>query len=253
MVSIGAELREAREKLGLSPDQVSEITKIRKKYITAMEDDDFGLLPGGAYVKGFIRNYARVLELDEEALMARFEAQYQNRDVVKPAAVTRAKTNWRPMAIVGVLVVILGVVVYWVGTWANNSQGDLATGSKEPGILNEHQGTNGDRQGQEAVTQAQNEDDDQDQIDKQQNMHVQLQVDTKVCWMRILVDNESAFEGNVEPGITKTFKGNDSVFVLLGDAGAVKVTVNGKDYGYLGELGEVVEKTFVSTDAPADG
>lgn len=259
-MSIGAELRQAREELGLSLEEVGEKTKIRKKYIVAMENDDFGVLPGGAYVRGFLRNYARLLMLDEEALIGQYEMQYQSRDEIEPAAATteagpkvkNATTNWRPLAALGVLLVVLGVI-YWAGVLAHNPQNDMADTPKGQMTVDNHQGTNGDGQDQGARAPADKGNKDNSIAPDQQNMNVVLQVTNKVCWMRILVDEQNAFEGNVGPGMTKTFKGNESIIVWLGDAGAVKVMVNGEDYGYLGGPGQVVKRTFASNSEPSDG
>ncbi|HHY37958.1 MAG TPA: helix-turn-helix domain-containing protein [Clostridia bacterium] len=67
---IGERLREARERKGLTIKQVQEDTKIRRRYIEAMEAGEFDLIPGGeVYQRGFIRTYARYLGTDERVLM----------------------------------------------------------------------------------------------------------------------------------------------------------------------------------------
>ena len=58
MSEIGNSLREARIRQGLSIKDVEAATKIRGKYLEALEQDDFEVLPGPTYVKGFLRTYA---------------------------------------------------------------------------------------------------------------------------------------------------------------------------------------------------
>ena len=60
MFEIGTTLREARVRRKLTLQQVEEDTKIRVKYLQAMENEDFDLMPGKAYVKGFLQTYADV-------------------------------------------------------------------------------------------------------------------------------------------------------------------------------------------------
>ena len=64
MFEIGTTLREARVRRKLTLQQVEEDTKIRVKYIQAMENEDFDVMPAPAYVKGFLQTYATYLGLD---------------------------------------------------------------------------------------------------------------------------------------------------------------------------------------------
>ena len=64
MFEIGNSLREARLRQGLEFVEVEQATKIRGKYLRALEDEQFDILPGQTYVKGFLRTYAEYLGLD---------------------------------------------------------------------------------------------------------------------------------------------------------------------------------------------
>jgi cytoskeleton protein RodZ len=68
--SVGAALREARERAGLSVEDVANRLKFAPRQITALEQDDFANLPETAFVRGFVRSYARMLQLDEARLLA---------------------------------------------------------------------------------------------------------------------------------------------------------------------------------------
>ena len=64
MFEIGSSLREARMRRQLELSQIERDTRIRAKYLLALEDDRFEVLPGLAYAKGFLRTYADYLGLD---------------------------------------------------------------------------------------------------------------------------------------------------------------------------------------------
>lgn len=66
---IGNALKEARTRAGLDIRTVEEQTKIRTRYLRAMESEEWSTLPGHAYVKGFLRTYANLLGLDADALV----------------------------------------------------------------------------------------------------------------------------------------------------------------------------------------
>jgi transcriptional regulator with XRE-family HTH domain len=248
-VSIGEALRQAREQMGVSPEEVENRTKIRRKYIIAMENDDFEVLPGGVYVRGFLRNYARFLNIDGEALVRQYDELYRQHDETEqvpdkgPAGAERKNLpNRRSLAFIAVALLVLGLV-YWTGAFNINPQGkisgnmdkQMSSGDKPgagPGGQNKKSGVSGPAE-------------QSNENNKTQGMDVVLKVINKECWMRVVVDEKDVvFEGTVGPGNTKVFRGNESIQVRLGDAGAVRVIVNGEDYGFLGAPGNVVDRVF---------
>ncbi|HEX8009558.1 MAG TPA: RodZ domain-containing protein [Casimicrobiaceae bacterium] len=66
----GARLRASREAAGLSLDQVAQQLKLAPRQVKALEDEDFAQLPGRTFARGFVRNYARLLNLDADSLLA---------------------------------------------------------------------------------------------------------------------------------------------------------------------------------------
>ena len=85
MAEIGNSLREARIRKGLSTKDVEDRTKVRRKYIEALENDDFEVLPGPTYVKAFLRTYATFLKLDADALVTEYRSTYRSEREELPA------------------------------------------------------------------------------------------------------------------------------------------------------------------------
>ncbi|CAF0702412.1 helix-turn-helix domain-containing protein [Candidatus Methylacidithermus pantelleriae] len=75
--TIGSILREAREKRGWSLEAAAKASKIRKEQLVYLEEGKFGSFPSYAYVKGFVRTYARTLGLDEKDLLPQLEKELQ--------------------------------------------------------------------------------------------------------------------------------------------------------------------------------
>lgn len=73
MGGIGESLRSTREAKGISLEQAEEDTKIRKRYLQALEDGEYDVIPGRVYAKGFLRNYATYLGLDQEEVMLEYK------------------------------------------------------------------------------------------------------------------------------------------------------------------------------------
>ncbi|MFN4149133.1 MAG: helix-turn-helix domain-containing protein, partial [Rhodocyclaceae bacterium] len=72
--TVGALLRAAREAAHLSHDDVARALKFSPRQIAALEADDYAALPGATIVRGFVRNYARLLKLDAAPLLQRLDA-----------------------------------------------------------------------------------------------------------------------------------------------------------------------------------
>lgn len=75
MSTIGEMLREVRERRGLTLADAERETKIRQKYLAALEDDNLAALPGPLYVRGFLRNYALYLGIDGDEALEIYNAQ----------------------------------------------------------------------------------------------------------------------------------------------------------------------------------
>jgi cytoskeleton protein RodZ len=123
MGDVGQLLQEARQQKGVSLEQVEEATRIRQKFLKALEEEEYTALPAEAYVKGFLRNYALYLGLDPEEVLA----LYEGRDVKGKAASARpgffepmdislAAPSWlTPDLVIGALLI---VVLLAFGSWA---------------------------------------------------------------------------------------------------------------------------------------
>jgi hypothetical protein len=80
MPGIGETLREARMRQRLDIADVETRTKIRAKYLRALENEEFGMLPGPTFVKTFLRTYAEMLGLDPHVLVEEYRAGYEGED-----------------------------------------------------------------------------------------------------------------------------------------------------------------------------
>lgn len=90
MFELGASLRDARRKRGLELDAVQRATRIRRRYLEAMEDERFELLPGLAYARGFLREYAEFLGLDGSLYVQEYNERFAPRDEAPPIAPRRS-------------------------------------------------------------------------------------------------------------------------------------------------------------------
>lgn len=86
---LGSILREAREAQGLTLAQAQAKTRISEKFLEALERGDYTALPTPVHVRGFLRNYARFLDLDPQPLLERYEV---SKNYLAPPVPTRSET-----------------------------------------------------------------------------------------------------------------------------------------------------------------
>jgi helix-turn-helix protein len=110
---IGNSLREARERQGLGYPEIELATKIRAKYIRALEEENFTSIPGDAYIRGFLRTYADYLGLDGDVYVDEYASRFITswRDDLPPRPETRRiRRRERPVSRLAVALVLVGMV-----------------------------------------------------------------------------------------------------------------------------------------------
>src|SRR4030088_2298827 len=97
MPEIGATLREARMRARIDVSEIEAQTKIRAKYLRALENEEWGLLPGPTFVKSFLRTYAQALGLDGRALVEEYRLNYErsSEGALEPIVTGAARSGGR--------------------------------------------------------------------------------------------------------------------------------------------------------------
>lgn len=134
--------------MGLSLKEVSEITKVRVKYLQALEEDEFGAIPGPTFIKAYLRTYASTLRLDADALVEEYRSTYERRksaqgeyyDLTLEQMRGRAlrgrkkrpvRNTRRGYTLAGVLAIIAVVLLAYFGS--NRGQGGATLGPESIG------------------------------------------------------------------------------------------------------------------------
>jgi cytoskeletal protein RodZ len=120
MFEIGGSLREARLKRNLTPADVQKAIRIRDRYLQALEEERWELLPGDAYVKGFLRTYADYLGLDGSLYVEEYNSRFARPEdpLMVPERFARSSRFGgvgflRPLVVVGAIVAIVAAVAAW--------------------------------------------------------------------------------------------------------------------------------------------
>ena len=124
MFEIGNSLREARLRQGLDFPEIEQATKIRGKYLRALEEEQFEVLPAQTYVKGFLRSYADYLGLDGQLYVDEFNSRYvrgeleeEEEQPFRPRVSGSSRGGFQGKAVLLTMSVIAGLTVFVFAAW----------------------------------------------------------------------------------------------------------------------------------------
>jgi hypothetical protein len=142
---IGSSLREARLRQGLDFPELEQATKIRGKYLRALEEEQFHVLPAQTYVKGFLRSYAEELGLDGQLYVDEYNSRYVTGEEEPPARPRRSSARPRHggqgleanvvlLAVAGIAVVTALIIAAWKFGSGNSEQSIPNLGKQPPAV-----------------------------------------------------------------------------------------------------------------------
>ena len=233
-MDIGAQLRTAREAKGLSIGTVSQRTRVPARALSAIERNDRTALPPPAFSRGFVRTYAEEVDLDPESLVRDYFAQFPEQAVAPPTISVRKlpdaswqePSRWGGMA--SAVAILLAVVVAAAGTRTAIGNGHRTDarrhyrrfcGTRSAGAGNASDRPSGDNACSAAP-----------QASPSEPLTVVLSM-SRPCWVAATVDGQRTIYRVLQGGETTTLAGKSAIAIRLGDAGAVKWTINGRDPG----------------------
>jgi cytoskeleton protein RodZ len=112
----GRKLTEARQQLGLSIAEIADRIRVRREFLEALEEMNIKVLPGKAYALAFLRSYARVLGLDEKAIVEQFqdESALTREDATRPIRDPKSRPHpERPWMVAAAVLLLAGGFVGW--------------------------------------------------------------------------------------------------------------------------------------------
>ncbi len=252
MAELGDQLRQAREARGLTFEQVEEITRIRRRYLQALEEEDYGQLPGEVFVRGFLRNYALALGLDPEAVLAASGRvasspipsphESQPEEILDEPLMPTRGGHWVISVAIGIMVVVAIGLASWTlyrffGPGRPQPQPTATpqpSATAAPAML-----TVAPAPTASATPTA------EPSATPEPVTGILLRLEaTARAWVRVTLDGRLAYEGDLEPGQIQQWQGIDQILLRTGNAGGLRVWYNGQEEPPLGGPGEVVDHTW---------
>jgi cytoskeleton protein RodZ len=223
---IGNSLREARLRQGLEIPRVESDTKIRGKYLRALEDEQFEVLPGDTYVKGFLRTYADYLGLDGQLYLDEYNSRFaaaeevsfaQSASPKKPPR-RRIESNLVVVALAGIVAVTVLVVVGLSGLGSDSGGETPPAGTTPPTTtgVDQEGTTGGDRDGAGAEGR------------RARLVLTAARGDSFVQVRNGGVNGRLLYEGTLEEGQTQRFVKSRRLWLDLDDPESLNATLNGR-------------------------
>jgi cytoskeleton protein RodZ len=273
---VGSLLKRERGKKGLSLDQLSQITRLRKYYLEALEDEKWDNLPSPVYIKGFIRSYAQGVGIDANEAISLYEhIAPAEEKVPKPLAVLREPKSKIPYFIIA----LIAVLVFGIYTFLDFK--DLFPPDPEPTVQEEkrpqpaskqetyiadHAQESGLRQA-DSPERAQADNYIQDIPYKKaviaqpavppkpvvQSSDLPLPVSDGLVltgivnmstYIKIYMDDNPPKEYIFKPGSRPQWIAREGFFLVVGNAAGIEFDFNGKRTTGLGPIGKVIRISF---------
>jgi cytoskeletal protein RodZ len=234
---MGAYLRDARRRRRVSIERAAEETRIKADFLMRMESDEFDFL-AVAYVRGFLRTYARYLRVDPEPLTRELDRRFGagrldtativalERRSQKAPKERRKFTSWGLAAVFATGLLALLAFVGVLSGPGNEPRGDVAVEQESPSPSEEATPTVSPTTAA-PTTPA--------EIAFDEGMTVQVAATEARCWMDVTADGVNSFSGTLEIGESETFTAEDEMSIVFGYPEGVEVIVNGVNIGAPGE------------------
>jgi len=269
-LSFGRYLQSIRVEKGISLKAVSAETRIRPETLHFIEEEDHQHLPDEVYVKGFLRAYAKAVGADGEEAVRRYLSRLAVKRKIALSEAALYRTGgafWRRLILsTGAVLCLIAATLYTVSAWRehNMPKEAVSTETAEPSTAEppvEQPDTLSPAPAEEkALTAPAIDASSAPAVDSADDKEVsateaptesappsaiadkyRLSIDTiEETWLKIIVDDQQAKQYRLNPGDHIELEGSKNFNLLIGNAGGIRLELNGKAVALSGKSGQVV-------------
>ena len=260
-MTVGVLLKQARESAGLSVEQVAALTRIRPQIIRDLEVGDLASSGGIAYARGHIRSIAKVIGADPEILVSEFnsEADLGARSMsdllaensATPVRASKVKLSYKKLSLGAVVLIALLILVPAVGSFFHSSPAVKKSTTKPTTkatamVSSTPTPTSTPTPAVSAPASTPSPVSTPSQLAATgAPSTISFTAVSANSWFAATdASGTVLWHGTLYKGATQSFTTTSLIDVTIGNAGAVDVTINGKDAGLSGTIGQVVHKQF---------
>lgn len=244
-MTLGQALKDARKNAGINLDELSSKTNIRASLLREFEDDNFHNAGGDTYARGHLRSIARVLNVSAEELQTKFDAEHaqvarpihdqlveNNATVALPEKSKITNKQLITFSMVGI------VSIFLISFTVSNLKQTASNPKPKPVVTAEVSAT-------PSASASSTETAKPNSYSSGTGVSVKLEASNGSSWLFVSDKNGvTLYSGRATQGQIFEFSSTEEVKLRIGNAGAVKLTVNGKEVPSVGGNGEVVDLTY---------
>jgi len=274
-ISLGSLLRKSREERHIDLDEAASVTRIRRHYLEALENEEWSKLPSQVFIKGFLRSYAEFLGLDEEMVRNCYmrTSPFQKYEPHVLKEIRPQPGRWHLISIIPVFALVLIAAIIFLKR-SNISivektfqylQTQQPVEKKEKALEPEDSIVQDDKENEglflpdekpaeqeEEITSKSKSVEDtmvleeptipiEKEDEQPPSPRFILSADvTSQTWIAIYTDDEPVKEYLLQPGETMRWTADRGFDILVGNAGGIEFFLNGEEVGHLGPEGKVV-------------
>lgn len=257
---LGGFLKKSREEQGISLEQVHSITKIRNKYIIAIEEGNFLQIPGGeVYVKGFLRNYSNAVNLDSDEILRLYKSLTGKSSIdIEPERVPIAEDvkdgtksagiDIKPNVKAAILVILVAAVCFVFvksvfrpsiapphdGIEISAPEGDDIPPIESEDPYDPSENESEDSKVPVVILAHEDEKNSIYIVDNDISLTVDVEVVEGRCWISSKLDEMPGFEGTLSKGEMQTLNAQNAIVMRAGNPQGIRLTINRQDMGVPG-------------------
>lgn len=244
---IGDALRNSREEQGRSIEEGARATRVRGDLLRALEDEEFAAFGGDVYAKGFLRTYASWLGLDPEPLLETYRSEVQRGELTAHALVDHpvarpprsGPPGWVAWTIVSAIVLLLALAI--VGLFGGRTPEVADAPPTDPTEATPTPTTT------EGAGQAPSAPSTPTPSPTPTVVQLALLLESD-SWVRVIADGDVVLQETLDAGESREFEARSEIELRLGNAGGVRLVLNGRSIPPVGDRGEVVDVVCSPTD-----
>ena len=238
MNSVGQELKKERELRGVSLKEIADTTKINIRYLRALEEDNFDMIPGNFFIKSIIKAYAGYIGLDEDVVLDHFhhtiqtkkeEIEEQPREKIPPTEVPRKFKLFLRIAGYSIIFITAFIIIYFLVKEKNSVS------------ISEYTSTT------ELLSQSKFSDLILNSINPSDGMILEMTFH-QVTWVEIFTDGKLYFSGLKYQGDQLFSTAEKEFLIHLGNAGGFTYSINGVPGEPLGKPWQVIRNLRITSE-----
>ena len=265
METLGDYLKNQRESRNITLEEVAKVTKIRKTILKAIEGNRHELLPPRVFTQGFLKIYASFLELDESAVVKRYQEALEGIQL-NGAKEKRGKQKPPKKALIPTRVLILFAIfvlalAVWFFVFPQKEKGIFVPESDQRKSVSKsakslpvtvsvmpEEKPEGEIDGEEEKLDILDEGTDRNNVEEIKEVEVEKMIlrvlSSEITWIKFQLDNEEPFDVLLKSGESFRVKASEKFNLRIGNAGGVELFLNDRALGNPGKRGEVVDITL---------